>query len=130
MVEAFGIRETQTLAVTLRVESGRGQALRPKIESLGRADAPDHSMHHPCTGAARLRPRKFEEGDVGAGAAVLIGVEEVVDAGGVLIDRLLHHAQAERAGVEVDVALGVGCDRGDVVNAFKFHRAVAPIMLM
>ena len=37
------------------------------------------------------------------GAALLVGVEEVVDGRVVLVDRLLDQAQTEHAGVEVDV---------------------------
>jgi len=45
----------------------------------------------------------------------------VVDAGRVLVDRLLDHPQAEGARVEVDVSLCVAGDRGDVVDAFELH---------
>ena len=62
-------------------------------------------------------PGVLEERDVGAGRAVLVGVEEVVDAGVVLVDRLLDQPQAEHAGVEVDVAARVAGDQGDVVDA-------------
>ena len=55
------------------------------------------------------------------GAALLVRVEEVVDARLVLVDRLLDHPQPERAGVEVDVALRLGGDRGDVVDALELH---------
>ena len=67
-------------------------------------------------------PRVLEEGDVRAWVAGLVGVEQVIDGGVVLVDRLLHQPQPEDAGVEVDVALRVGGDRCDVVDAFELHR--------
>src|SRR5919108_1106849 len=78
-------------------------------------------MDHPGAGAAAGCRGELEEGDVGARAALLVGVEEVVDRRLVLVDRLLDEAQAERAGVEVDVALRVGRDRGDVVDSLELH---------
>jgi hypothetical protein len=68
------------------------------------------------------RAPRLEEGDVGAGASLLVRVEEVVDGRVVLVDRLLHQPQPEHTDVEVDVALGVGGDRGDVVDAVQLHR--------
>ena len=46
-------------------------------------------------GAAAPRARVLEEGDVRAGAALLVRVEEVVDGRVVLVDRLLDEPQAE-----------------------------------
>ena len=65
--------------------------------------------------------RELEEGEVGARISLLVGVEQVVDARVVLVHGLLHHAQAHQAGVEVDVALGIGRDARDVVDAFELH---------
>ena len=59
----------------------------------------------------------LEEGQVGAGVPLLVGEEEVVDGRVVLVDGFLDQPQAHHAGVEVDVALGVLGDRGDVVNS-------------
>ena len=78
-----------------------------------------------CTSPAPARPRRhageLEEGEVGAGAALLVGEEEVVDGRVVLVDRFLHQAQPHHPGVEVDVALRVVGDRGDVVNSLELH---------
>src|SRR5271168_4020011 len=45
----------------------------------------------------------------------------MIGAGVVLIDGFLHEAQAEDARVEIEVALGVGRHRGDVVEAAEGH---------
>src|SRR5207237_5079716 len=50
-------------------------------------------VHHPRAGPAALDPGVFEEGEIGAGAAVLIGIEKVVDGRVVLVDRLLDQPQ-------------------------------------
>ena len=75
----------------------------------------------PVARAARPRARVLEEGQVGAGAALLVGVEQVVDGRIVLVDGLLDHPQPEHARVEVDVARRVAGDRGDVVDAVEVH---------
>ena len=62
-----------------------------------------------------MRPR--EEGEVGAGRAHAVGVEEVIGAGVVLVDAALHQAQAEDAHVEVQILLRVTGDGGDVMDA-------------
>jgi len=45
----------------------------------------------------------------------------VVDVGGVEVDGLLDEPQPEDAGVELDVAGRVACDRGDVVEPLEPH---------
>jgi hypothetical protein len=74
-------------------------------------------VHHARSRASPGGPGVLEEGQVRAGIPALVGVEEVVDGGVVLVDGFLDQPQAHDAGVEVDVALGVLGDRGDVVNA-------------
>jgi hypothetical protein len=44
-----------------------------------------------------------------------VGIEEVIRVGRVLIYRSFHQAHAERAGVEVEVALRVAGDSRDMV---------------
>ncbi len=63
----------------------------------------------------------LKEGQVGAGSSCLVAVEQVIDAGIVLIDGLGHQAQSQDARVEVDVARRVGGDGGDVMNALELH---------
>ena len=79
-------------------------------------------MHHPVAGAPGRRAGVLEEGDVGAGAAALVGVEEVVDGRVVLVHGLLDEPQPERAGVELDVRRRVAGDARDVVDALELHR--------
>ena len=97
-------------------------ALGPEVERLLGADAEDDAVHHPVAGASGRRAGVLEEGDVGAGVAALVGVEEVVDGRVVLVDRLLDEPQPERAGVELDVARRVAGDARDVVDALELHR--------
>ena len=78
-------------------------------------------MHHAGAGPALGCAGVLEEGDVGAGAPLLVGVEQVVDGRVVLIDRLLHEPEPEHAGVEVDVRRGVAGDAGHVVDAVESH---------
>jgi len=97
------------------------QSLGPEGERLLRGHARDDPVHHPGARAARDGVGVLEEGQLGAGTPLLVGVEEVVDAGIVLVDRLGHQAQAEDARVEVDVERRVAGDRGDVVDALEPH---------
>src|SRR4029078_12520207 len=76
----------------------------------------------PSTACARV----LEEGDVGAGAARLVRVEQVVHRGVGLVDGLLDHSQAEHAGIEVDVAWGIAGDAGHVMDAFEAHGLSSP----
>src|SRR5690242_3829433 len=81
--------------------------------------------------AALAGDRPVEEGDVGAGARVAIGVEQVIRAGVVLVDRLLDQAQAERAGVEATVGRRLGGDRGQMMKAgkLKVHGVLRGLIL-
>ena len=78
-------------------------------------------VDHAGAGAAGLGARVLEERQVRARTSVLVAVEQVVDAGIVLVDRLGRQPHPEHARVEVDVAARVPRDRGDVMDAFKFH---------
>src|SRR5579884_226170 len=79
------------------------------------------AVNHPRAGAPRLGARVLEEREVGARPGVLVAVEEVVDAGVVLVDGLGGQPQAEHAGVEVEIAPRVAGDGADVVDAFELH---------
>ncbi len=96
-------------------------ALRPEVEGLLGGDAEDDAVHHSVAGSPGRGAGVLEEGDVGPGAAALVGVEEVVDGRVVLIDCLLHEPQPERAGVELDVPRRVAGDARDVVDALELH---------
>ena len=98
------------------------QARGPEVECLLRGDPEGDRVHHPGAGPAAAGARVLEERDVGAGAALLVGVEEVIDGRVVLVDGLLDESQSEHAGVEVDVAGCVAGDAGHVMNAFEAHR--------
>src|SRR6476469_5074552 len=78
-------------------------------------------MHVTRPGPTGRHTGELEEGEIGAGASLLVGEKEVVDGGVVLVDRLLDQAKAHHSRVEVDVALRVGRDRGDVVNPLELH---------
>jgi hypothetical protein len=78
----------------------------------------DHAGARP----AGRRARVLEEGQLGARAPLLVGVEQVVDARVVLVDRLGGQAKTEDARVEVEVPERVPGDRRDVVDAFESQR--------
>lgn len=58
-----------------------------------------------------------EEGEEGSRVALRVAVVEVVGAGVVVVDCDFDEAEADDAGVEIDVALGVAAHSGDVVDA-------------
>ena len=125
--QALGVAEREgAVLVALAGDALVGQAALPEVDRLGRGDAPADGMHHPGAGLALPRARVLEEGDVVARRALLVAVEEVVDGRVVLVDALLDEAQAQDAGVEVEVARGVAGDRGDVVHAVELHAATLP----
>src|SRR6266513_24981 len=101
------------------------EPLLPEAERVLRGDAPANGVNHAGAGAALAGARVLEEGDVAAGLALFVRVEEVVDGRVVLVDALLDEPQAEHAHVEVDVAGRIACDRRDVVDALKLHRVQA-----
>ena len=103
VAEALGVGEAQALAVALGRHALGAEAPGPEVDRVGRADAPDDAVHHPGAGAARDRARVLEERQLGAGVALLVGEEQVVDGRVVLVDRLGDQAQAQHARVEVDV---------------------------
>jgi hypothetical protein len=117
VVHALGVGEPQPAGLADDLDALAGQVPAPEVECLLTADAVDNAGDHPGAGAAWLRAGVLEEGDVGTGRAVLVGVEQVVDARVVLVDRLLDQAKTEHARIEVHVARGVAGDQGDVVDA-------------
>ncbi len=121
--EAFGIVEPQSAGLAVGHHAFAREALLPEGDRILRGDPPHDAMHHAGAGAARMGPRILEERQVGAGASALIRVEEVVHGGVVLVDGLLHEAQAQDARVEVDVTRRVTGDAGDVMDTFELHPA-------
>src|SRR6266540_1353806 len=105
----------------LRGDVLAGESLDPEVERLLGGHPPGDRVDHPGACAPAAGVRVFEEGDVASGAPHLVGVEEVVDRGIVLVDGLLHQAQAQRAGVELDVPGSVRRDAGDVVDPLELH---------
>jgi hypothetical protein len=103
-----------------------GQARGPEVERLVGGDAPLDGVDHAVAGLAPLRPGELEEGQDRARRAALVAEVEVIDVGLVEVDRLLDQAQAQDAGVEVDVAWGVGRDRGDVMQTLECHGFDSP----
>ena len=99
----------------------RPQPVGPERERLRRADAMDDPVDHPGARTAGLREGVLEERQVRARMRLLVAVEEVVDAGIVLVDRLGDEPQPEDARVEVDVAPRVPGDGADVVDALELH---------
>jgi hypothetical protein len=59
----------------------------------------------------------WEEGEDGSGGACVVAKVEVIGAGIVEVDGALDESQAENLGVEVEIALCVGGDGGDVMEA-------------
>ena len=102
--EPFRILEAQPAVLPGRLDSVRAEPLLPEVERLLGADAPRDRVDHPGAGPPAPRARVLEERDVGAGAALLVRVEQVVDGRVVLVDRLLDEPQPEDADVELDVA--------------------------
>jgi hypothetical protein len=121
VLEALGVGEVQRAVATLRRHALAAQALGPEPERVLRADAPDHPVDHPVAVPAARDPGVVEEREVAAGVAAFVGVEQVVDGGVVLVDRLLHEAQTHHARVEVDVRRRIGRDRGDVMDPLELH---------
>ena len=88
----------------------------PVLERLG-GDEERGGVDHAGAAPSGRGHGEGEEGEDRAGTAVRVAEIEVVGAGIVEIDGELDQAEPEDAGVEIDAALGVGRDRGDVVDA-------------
>ena len=94
---------------------------RPRSRWPRRADPRHDAVHHAPAGAAARCARVLEEGQLGARRALLVGVEEVVDARIVLVDGLRGEPQAEHPRVEVQVPRRVARDGADVVDPLEPH---------
>jgi hypothetical protein len=108
-LDDLGLRDAQVL-----------EALLPPGERVSARDP--HGSAGDAVGAALLAfDWPIEEGDVGAGRAASIGVEQVVSADVVLVDGLLHQPQPERLGVEGVIGRGVAGDGGEMMDAGELH---------
>jgi len=126
-VEPLGVAEAKPALAAVDVDAFRREPVVPELDRVRRGDAEDDAVHHAAAGTSRPGMRILEEGQVAAGAPLLVGVEEVVDGRIVLVDGLLHEPQAENADVEVDVAGRVAGDAGDVVDTLEAHRCTVTI---
>ena len=97
-----------------------GGSPRSPSDPSGEATRCTIAVTIPAPARPGSRARILEEGDVGAGRAVLVGVVEVVDARVVLVDGLLDQAQSEHARRRIDVGGCVAGDQRDVVDAFDW----------
>ena len=98
-----------------------GELPLPEGERVLAGHAPHHPVDHAVARAAGGGSGVLEEGQVETGVGMLVAIEEVVDGGVVLVDRLLDQAQSQHTDVEIDVSLGVAGDRRDVVDAVELH---------
>ena len=131
------VLDEQFVLEPLRVGEARPSRRRPRARPRARRGARPRTRASRASRRARRRGgRSRRRPAAGApgysknvmsapGDAVLVGIEEVVDARVVLVDGLRDQPQAEHAGVEVDVARGVAGDRGDVVDAVETHQVSA-----
>src|SRR5438874_12028571 len=124
VLEALRVGEAQPPVGPFDRDALAAETVGPELDGIGRSDAPDDPVDHPVPGTPGHRARVLEERQVEAGIALLVSVEEVVDRGVVLVDRLLDEAQPEHARVEVHVAWSIARDRGDVMDALELHEPV------
>ena len=117
--ESFRVVEAQPAVFADRLQSRPSQPRRPEVERLLRGHAKADAVDHPRAGAAAHQARILEKGEIGARAAVLVRIEQVVDARVVLVDGLLDEPEAHDACVEQDVAGRVGGDGADVMDSVE-----------
>ena len=119
-----GVLEVDALEVAALVRAGDGDAvvvepaLPPEL-LLGIGDAHSDVVDSADSPGAAGGLRPLEEGQEGAGGAGGVAEVEVVGVGHVEVDGLLDQAEAEDVAVEVEGALGVLRDHGDVMEALS-----------
>ena len=100
--------------------AGLLQAIAPVAETCFAGDAQAGARNR--VGAAPLRGRReIEEGEVGAGIGLAVGVEQMIGADVVLVDGLLDQPHAEQAGVKRQILARFRRDRGQMVNSGQLH---------
>ena len=114
-----GSEKRSVRRAALDCRSCRPSRSAQNVERVVGADPPANGCTIPAPALPGRAPGILEERDVRAGAARLVGVEEVVDGRIVLIHGLLDQPQAERAGVELDVPRSVAGDARDVVDPLE-----------
>jgi hypothetical protein len=103
--------------------AGLLQPIPPVAEAFFAGDA--QSGARDAVAAAPLRgSRKIEEGEVGAGIGLAVGVEQMVGADIVLVDSLLDQPHPEQTGVECQIVAGPCRNRGQVMNPRQLHRII------
>ena len=120
-IETLGIGEEEPRVLAGDIDALCSEALLPEIQRFGRCNSPDDTVNHagsrpPGTGSGIL-----EKGDVRAGVALLVSVEEMVDGGVVLVDALFHQPQPQDPRVEIDVPGRIRRDASDVVDPLQPH---------
>jgi hypothetical protein len=121
VAEVLEVGEPQLAVHPLGRHALVAQALRPEVQRRLGAHPRDDGVDHAGARPAGDRAGVLEERQLRAGPALLVGVEQVVDARIVLVDGLGDHPQAHDPRVEVEVALRIAGDRRDVVDAFESH---------
>src|SRR3954451_743441 len=96
------------------------EALLPPLQTLLAGDTQPSARDAVRTSLLGLH-RPVEEGDVGAGCRLAVGVEQMISAGVVLVHRLFDEAHAERAREEVEVARRVAGNGCEMVDAGDLH---------
>ena len=92
------------------------QAVAPEPEAALAGDAQPGARD--AVGSAALgRRRKIEEGEICAGTAFAVGVEQMIGADVILVDGLLHQPHAQQAGVERQILARFGRNRREMVNS-------------
>ena len=101
--------------------AGLLQPVAPKAKAFLAGDAQAGARN--AVGAAPLgRGRKIEEGEIGAGIGLAVGVEQMIGADVVLVDGLLDQPHAEQAGVKRQIFARFGGNRGQMMNSGQLHR--------
>jgi hypothetical protein len=85
-----------------------------------------YNLTRPARAAPSTWPR--EKGNDGSGRADTIPEIEMIASRIVEIDGAFHQSQAEYLRVKIEIALRIGCDGGDVMDAKKFHATVDSII--
>lgn len=104
----------------------RRQALDPPSEARF-ARNPQRGSNDAVRAAALATDRPIKEGKVAPGRAFPIGVEKMIGADIVLVDRALHQPHAEHTGVEAVIAGCVGGNRRQMVDAAELGRRLFPV---